>query len=181
MHLFLFSDHLVEIRANASLRKSSETTVPAASQSQKSSKPSTSVTSASISLRRTNSLIPKSNRASTVVAAAAASQALAEKEAEILALKQHLDTSSSQWKKIFDTFCIFSQWSLNKKDQQLEKASRREKELKERVKALSEECGECSIVFCDYWMRCILIESILFCPSLPLICFFFSIFLSVRC
>lgn len=66
-------DHLVEIHKNASLRKSSDTTVSAASQLRKSSKRVP---------HRTNSLNPKSNRAAAVAMAAAASQAMAEKEAE---------------------------------------------------------------------------------------------------
>ncbi|KAM3179473.1 hypothetical protein ACTXT7_000488 [Hymenolepis weldensis] len=142
-------NHLAEIRANATPRRASEVASPVATRLRKNSKPTitTSVTSATVSLRRTNSLIPKTSgrptsSAFTSTNSVASKALLAEKEAELIALKQCYKANATQWNKAFDAFCIFSQWSINKRDEHIEWASKRQKELEENVKALSEECTQ---------------------------------------
>ncbi|VDL19185.1 unnamed protein product [Hymenolepis diminuta] len=139
-------DHLAEIRANATPRRASEVASPVATRSRKNSKPTitTSVTSATVCLRRTNSLIPKTSgrptSAFTSTNSVKTKAPLAEKEAELISLKQCYEANATQWNKAFDAFCIFSQWSLTKRDEHIEWSSKRQKELEKNVKALSEEC-----------------------------------------
>ncbi|VDO03258.1 unnamed protein product [Rodentolepis nana] len=139
-------DHLAEIRANATPRRASEVASPVATRLRKNSKPTitTSVTSATVSLRRTNSLIPKTNGRSTASAAnsinsVASKSLIAEKEAELTALRQRYEANAAQWSKAFDAFCIFSQWSINRKADQVEWTSKRLKEAEDSVTALSNE------------------------------------------
>nr|CDS34121.1 microtubule associated tumor suppressor 1 [Hymenolepis microstoma] len=139
-------DHLAEIRANATPRRVSEVASPVATRLRKNSRPAitTSVTSATVPLRRTNSLIPKTSgrsksSAATSINPAASKSLIAEKEAELTALRQRYEANAAQWSKAFDAFCIFSQWSINRKDDQIKWASKRQKEAEDSVNALSKE------------------------------------------